>query len=168
MTVAPTLEPVLLRRAFGNFPTGVAALAALVDGRPTGIAVSSFTSVSLEPALVLVCVAHSSTTWPLLSSAERLGISVLSADQQEACRRLSGRDRDRFVGLSWWATESGAVVLHGASAWFECSVGLQCEAGDHDIVLLNVHDLDGDHSVTPLVFHASQFKRLDPVTSTGT
>lgn len=168
MTVAQAFEPPLLRRVFGNFPSGVAALAALVDSQPTGIAASSFTSVSLDPALVLVCVAHSSNTWPLLSRSERLGISVLSADQQEACRRLSSRDRDRFFGLSWWATDRGAVLLHGASAWFECSIAQQSEAGDHDIVLLNVHDLDGDHSVAPLVFHASQFKRLEPAPRTVT
>jgi len=64
MTQARAAGPNLLRRVFGTFPTGVAAVAALAEGRPVGIAVSSFTSVSLEPAMVLVCVAHSSTTWP--------------------------------------------------------------------------------------------------------
>ena len=67
MTLTESLEPVRLRHVFGTFPTGVAALAALVSDEPQGIAVNSFTSVSLDPAMVLVCVARTSTTWPLLS-----------------------------------------------------------------------------------------------------
>lgn len=165
MTLAGAVEarcgPLVLRRAFGTFPTGVAALAALVDGEPVGLAVSSFTSVSLDPPMVLVCVAHSSTTWPLLSRANRLGISVLSAGQERACQQLSARRPDRFSGLSWRATPGGAVFLSGASAWFECSVDDERPAGDHDIVVLTVHDLECDHSITPLVFHASRLRPLE-------
>ena len=162
MTLTETFEPLLLRRVYGTFPTGVAALAALVGGQPQGIAVSSFTSVSLEPPMVLVCVAHTSTTWPSLSHVPRLGISVLAADQERACRQLSARAGDRFAGLDWHATGHGAVLLDGASAWFECSVEQQTQAGDHDIVVLRVHDLDGDHAVTPLVFHGSRVRQLHP------
>lgn len=162
MSVVEALEPLRLRHVFGTFPTGVTALAAVVEGGPQGIAVSSFTSVSLDPAMVLVCVAHSSTTWPVLAPAPRLGISVLAADQERACRQLSARDGDRFAGLGWRATTHGAVLLDGASAWFECSIEQQSQAGDHDIVVLRVHDLDGDHSVPPLVFHGSRLRQLHP------
>jgi flavin reductase (DIM6/NTAB) family NADH-FMN oxidoreductase RutF len=157
-----TFEPLSLRRVFSAFPTGVTALAALVDGKPLGLAVSSFTSVSLEPALVLVCVARSSTTWPRLVGAPRLGISVLAADQERACQQLSARTDDRFAGLAWRATERGAVLLDGASAWFDCSVAQLTAAGDHDIVLLRIHDLDADHAVAPLVVHASRARHLGP------
>lgn len=160
MSLTETFEPRMLRRIFGVFPTGVAALAALVADVPAGIAVSSFTSVSLDPALVLVCVSHSSSTWPLIAGAPRLGVSVLAAGQQRACEQLSAKGADRFTGLGWRATTSGAVLLDGAGAWFECSVEQVCEAGDHDIVVLRVHDLDADHSVAPLVFHASRLRSL--------
>ena len=160
MTLARTIEPLVLRKVFGNFPTGVTALAALVDDRPVGIAVSAFTPVSLEPAMVLVCVGHSSTTWPLLSRAGRLGVSVLAAGQEEACKQLSARSGDRFAGLDYRTTADGAVFLVGASAWIETSVVDSRAAGDHDIVLLEVHNLDGDHEVSPLVFHASRLHRL--------
>ncbi len=73
MSVVEALEPLRLRHVFGTFPTGVTALAAVVEGGPQGIAVSSFTSVSLDPAMVLVCVAHSSTTWPVLAPAPGSG-----------------------------------------------------------------------------------------------
>jgi flavin reductase (DIM6/NTAB) family NADH-FMN oxidoreductase RutF len=160
MSVANVLEPLRLRRVFGAFPSGVIAIAALVDGKPLGIAASSFTSVSLDPALVSVCVAHSSTTWPVLVRAERFGLSVLAAEQEQACRQLSSRDGDRFAELPWRATHAGAVLLDGASAWLECSIETLVHAGDHDIVVLRVHDLDADERVTPLVFHASRFRRL--------
>ena len=158
----PALRPERLRHAFGAFPTGVTALAALVDGTPVGIAASSFTSVSLDPPLVSVCVAHSSATWPLLRERTRLGVSVLGAHQESACRQLAAREGDRFAGLDWHATADGAVLITGASAWFDCAVERLVPAGDHDIVLLRVHELDADHAVAPLVFHASRFRRLAP------
>jgi flavin reductase (DIM6/NTAB) family NADH-FMN oxidoreductase RutF len=155
------LHPAELRRVFGAFPTGVTAIAALVDGSPVGLAASSFTSVSLDPPLVSVCVAHSSTTWPLLSGSARLGVSVLSAQQELACRQLAARDGDRFASLDWRSTEDGAVLVEQASAWLDCSVEQLIRAGDHDIVLLRVHELDADPAVPPLVFHASGFRRLE-------
>jgi flavin reductase (DIM6/NTAB) family NADH-FMN oxidoreductase RutF len=155
------LGPAELRRAFGAFPTGVTAVAALADdGSPTGMAVSSFTSVSLDPPLLSVCVAHTSTTWPLLRDRTRLGVSVLGAHQELACRRLAAHDADRFAGLDWSATSDGAVRINGASAWFDCGIERIVTAGDHDIVVLRIHRLDADHAVTPLVFHASRFHRI--------
>ncbi|MBV9593882.1 MAG: flavin reductase family protein [Actinobacteria bacterium] len=160
MTVTTALDPARLRRVFGAFPSGVTAIAALIGGRPVGLAASSFTSVSLDPPLVSVCVAHSSTTWPVLRPAPRVGVSVLSAGQEDACRRLSARDGDRFAALDWRSHDSGAVVLADAGAWLECSIEQQVRAGDHDIVILRVHDLDADEAISPLVFHGSQFRRL--------
>jgi flavin reductase (DIM6/NTAB) family NADH-FMN oxidoreductase RutF len=161
LTAAEVLEPARLRRVFAAFPSGVTAIAAVVDGAPIAIVASSFTSVSLNPPLVSVCIAHSSATWPVLRTATRFGVSVLAADQEQACRQMSSRDRDRFADLEWRATPEGAVLLDGASAWLECSIQAQHRAGDHDIVVLLVHDLDADHGVKPLVFHASQFRRLE-------
>lgn len=158
--VGEILDPTRLRRVFGAFPSGVTAVAALADGRPAGLAASSFTSVSLDPPLVSVCVAHSSGTWPVLRRAERLGVSVLSAEQEAECRQLSTRGIDRFASLRWRATPAGAVLLDGASAWLECSIGQLVRAGDHDIVVLRVHDLDANPGRAPLVFHASRFRRL--------
>lgn len=162
MSVTQVLDSARLRRVFGAFPSGVTAIAALLDRVPVGIAASSFASVSLDPPLVSVCVAHSSTTWPVLRQAPRFGISVLSADQERAARQLSARDADRFAALAWRTTVDGAVLLDGASAWLECGIETQHRAGDHDIVVLRVHDLDADHAIGPLVFHASRFRRLHP------
>ncbi|MCW2498200.1 flavin reductase family protein [Jatrophihabitans sp.] len=160
-TLVASLDPQRLRRVFGAFPSGVAAVAAVVDGVPVGLAASSFTSVSLDPPLVSFCIARSSATWPLLLAAPRLGVSILSAEQEQAGRQLAGQAESRFADLSWRATQDGAVLLEGAGGWFETSIEQQVRAGDHDIVVLRVHDLDADHDIGPLVFHASQFHRLD-------
>ena len=159
--VPQVLDPGRLRHVFGAFPSGVAGVAALVDGVPVGIAASSFTSVSLHPALVSLCIAHTSSTWPVLRTAPRIGVSILSAGQEGAARQLAGGRGDRFAGLGWRATAGGAVLLEGASGWLETSIHQQVRAGDHDIVVLRVHDLDADHDISPLVFHASRFRRLE-------
>ena len=153
------LSQAQLRRVFATFPTGVAAVAAVVGGEPAGLAANSFVSVSLDPPLVSVCIAHTSTTWPTLRSADRLGISVLGDHQESVSRQLSSRDGARFAGLSWRATDDGAVLLSEASAWFDCSLEQEIPAGDHDIVLLRVHDL-GATEVMPLVFHGSTYRQL--------
>lgn len=155
------LDPVELRRVFGAFPSGVIAIAAMVDGRPVGLAASSFTSVSLDPPLVSICVANTSSTWPALRDAPRFGVSILAADQAEVCRQLASRDADRFAGLEWRAMADGEVVLEGSSAWLHCSMYAVYQGGDHDIVVLRIHDLDVDHGIRPLVFHASKFCRLE-------
>jgi flavin reductase (DIM6/NTAB) family NADH-FMN oxidoreductase RutF len=161
MTTTQVLDPTRLRRVFGAFPSGVTAVAALVDDAPVGIAASSFTPVSLEPALVSICVAHASRTWSVLRDAPRLGVSILSAGQAHAGRQLGSRGRERFTGLDWRATTDGAVLLEGASGWLDTSIYQQVHAADHDIVVLAVHNLDADYDVGPLVFHGSQFRRLE-------
>ena len=148
-----------LKRVFAAFPTGVAALAAVIDGEPAGLAASSFVSVSLDPPLVSVCVAHTSSTWPALRRAGRLGISVLADHQEQVSRQLSSRSAGRFAGLDWRATADGAVMLSEASAWFDCSLEQEIPAGDHEIALLRVHDL-GASEVMPLVFHGSSYRQL--------
>jgi flavin reductase (DIM6/NTAB) family NADH-FMN oxidoreductase RutF len=160
MTHPALIDAARLRNVFGMYPTGVAVLAAVVDGTREGLAASSFTSVSLDPPLVSVCVAHTSTTWPRLRTATRIGVSVLSAAQEQAGRQLASKEMDRFAGLAWRETSDGALLLEGASAWLDVSVHRHVAAGDHDIVLLAVHDLGGDLGTHPLVFHASQFRRL--------
>ncbi|SHN05437.1 flavin reductase family protein [Actinacidiphila paucisporea] len=154
------LSPARLRQVFSAFPTGVTAIAALVDGVPVGLAANSFTAVSLDPPLLTVCMAHTSTTWPLLADLPRLGVSVLGADQEHACAQLASRSADRFADLDWHATDGGAVLLDGATAWFDTSVERLIRAGDHDIVLLRIRAMDADHDVAPLVFHGSRFRRL--------
>lgn len=149
-----------LRRVYGAFPTGVAVVAGLVDDGPVGIAASSFVPVSLDPPLISVCVAHTSTTWPKLRGLPHIGISVLGAQQEQTARRLGARTGDRFADVAWRATVNGCVLLDGAAAWYDCAIVQQVPAGDHDIVLFGIHDLDAASDIRPLVFHASRYRKL--------
>ena len=160
IAIEPVVDGVQLRRAFGCFPSGVTALCALVAGQPAGMAASSFTSVSLDPPLVAVCINHTSTTWPLLRACPRLGLSVLAEGQSDACRTLAGSHSDRFSGTDWYARPDGSVFVHGSTAWLDCSVFDEILAGDHTVVLLEIHGVGADPEIPPLVFHGSAFRRL--------
>ncbi|WP_017592460.1 flavin reductase family protein [Nocardiopsis potens] len=164
---APARPPVDGRRfrdALGRFPTGVVAITGRdpESGRPAGLAANSFTSVSLDPPLVGFCVAHTSTSWPALRRAGRLAVSILGADQEEACRRLASKGGDKFAGLGHFPSPSGAPVLDGAPAWLECSVEAEHPAGDHLIVVARVHHLDTDGAAGggPLVFYRGGYGDL--------
>jgi flavin reductase (DIM6/NTAB) family NADH-FMN oxidoreductase RutF len=150
-----------LRRAFSMFPSGVTGVCALVDGTPVGMAASSFTSVSLQPPLVSVCIDRKSTTWPLLARAARLGVSVLSSEHAELARALSARDRDRFAGAGWHTNDDGALFLLGATLWLDCAVSEAITAGDHFIVLLEVLETRLFPDLSPLIFHRSELRALD-------
>jgi flavin reductase (DIM6/NTAB) family NADH-FMN oxidoreductase RutF len=150
----------LLRQAFGCFPSGVTAFCGLLDGVAEGMAASSFTSVSLDPALVSVCVANTSTTWPKLAKLDRLGLSVLAGDHAPIARALASKTGDRFDGVDWTATDSGAVFVHGATLWLECAPFKRVEAGDHEIVVLQIVSLAMYPDVAPMVFHRSNFHEL--------
>ena len=155
-----TFDPQELRRIFSRYPSGVVALAGLVNDAPVGLAASSFTSVSLDPPLVSVCIAQESTTWPVLRGAPSIGISVLAASHHREGRQLAARNADRFARVAWHRGEHDAVLLHGAAATMCCSILREVPAGDHLVVLLQVQAINEAPHVEPLVFHASRFRGL--------
>ncbi|WP_033342048.1 flavin reductase family protein [Catenuloplanes japonicus] len=150
----------VLRAAFARFPSGVTALSALVDGEPTGMAVSAFLSVSLAPPLIAVSVQRSSRTWPELRRSGGIGVSVLAAGHGGLSRQLSGAAAGRFTGVDWAGAASGAVRIEGAAAWFDCVLDQELPAGDHVIALLAVRHVEYRQDVPPLVFHGSAFRQL--------
>ncbi|AFA75495.1 flavin reductase-like domain-containing protein [Gordonia polyisoprenivorans VH2] len=154
------LDAARLRKAFGIFPTGVVAVAAEVDGAVIGLAASSFTSVSLDPPLVSVSIANTSKTWPDLRRADHLGVTVLADHQDVLCRQLAGPVAQRFDGVLLNASDEGAVTLDDGLAQFDCTVYREVEAGDHIIVLLELHGVDHPETGSPLIFHRSGFGRL--------
>ncbi len=153
-------DPKRLRQAFGCFPSGVVALAAMDGGEPAGMAVTSFTSVSVAPPLVSVCAQRTSRTWPRLRGSARLGLSVLAEGHGDVALRLSHKESDRFADVGWEATPDGSVFVHGATAWLDCRGYDEIPAGDHVLVLLEVVGLLSRPDVAPLVFHGSRFRAL--------
>lgn len=152
-----------LRSAFALFPSGVAAIAAEVDGVPRVLVASSFqVGISADPPLVLFAVQRTSESWPVLRRAARLGVSVLGEAHEAACRQLASKVADRFSGIATERTDSGAILIGGAPAHLECVIESEMPAGDHDLVLLRVLALATDPAAAPLVFHGSTFRRLSP------
>lgn len=165
LTTNQDLDHARLRQAFGVFPTGVVAVAAEVDGRPVGLAASSFTSVSLDPPLVSFSVARSSRTWPDLRRAEHLGVTILADHHGDVCRQLAGPVEQRFESVPVTVSGEGAVTLDEGLARFDCTIYREVEAGDHVLVLLRLHAVDHPRAASgggggPLVFHRSGFGRL--------
>lgn len=150
-----------LRRALSSFPTGVVAVCCVGEKQdPVGMAVNSFTSISLQPPLVAISVARSSRTWPELSKTETLGLSVLGSEQEHASRNLSSRTGDRFADVTWQNTTGDAVHIDGAALWLTCKVYETVNAGDHLIVLLSVEEIAHFSDVEPLVFHQSRYRAI--------
>lgn len=155
--------PAELRKIFGAFPSGVVAVCARRAGRPVGMAVSSFTPVSLDPPLISVCIQRTSITWPWLKEAPMLGVSLLGQHHEHACRRLSRKEGDRFDGVDTTVSASGSIHIRAACAWFDCSIESEFLAGDHVIVVLLVEQSGMADGTAPLVFHGSRFRRLAEV-----
>jgi flavin reductase (DIM6/NTAB) family NADH-FMN oxidoreductase RutF len=154
------LDPARLREAFGIFPTGVVAVAAAVDGQLTGLAASSFTSVSLAPPLVSVSIANTSKTWTSLRRAAHLGVTVLADHHRVAARQLAGPVEARFKGLQVVLSDDGAATLADGLARFDTTIYREVKAGDHTIVLLRLHAVEHADVSPPLVFHRSGWGRL--------
>ncbi|ADB50569.1 flavin reductase family protein [Conexibacter woesei] len=148
------------RRVLAHVPTPVVVVAAF-DDAPIGLAVGSFTSISLDPPLVGFFVDHRSSTWPRVARAGGFTVNVLADSQEELGRRFGTKGADRFAGVSWRAGRAGAPLLDGALAWIECELEEVIETGDHQLVMGAVRRLEARDGASPLVFHRSGFARLE-------
>lgn len=149
------------RQVLGRFPTGVTVItAAGCEGRPTGFAVGSFFSVSLEPPLVGFCAGKGSSSWPAIRSTGAFCVNVLSHDQEQLCRQFSSKTVDKFEGLDWQAASTGSPRLAGVVAWIDCDIESVHDAGDHEICIGRVRALDIDREEGPLLFYRSGYGRF--------
>ncbi len=134
LTGAPA--PADMRAALANFATGVAVISTLdPQGKPFGMTVNSFNSVSLDPPLVLWSIglrAHSLAIW---RAAGGFVVNILAADQENLCRQFSSRVDDRFAGVDWTAGRDGLPLLAGTVAAFECRTWARYPGGDHEIIV---------------------------------
>ena len=154
------LDPLLFRQVLGNFATGVVIVASLHEGVPRGMAVNSFTSVSLDPPLIAFCASRSSSTWPAMRAASRFAVNVLTSEQEDVCRTFARSGADRFAGLAWSAPDGGPPLLDGALAHLVCTYEAVHEAGDHELVLGRVVSVQQRADGEPLVFFRGGYARL--------
>jgi flavin reductase len=163
---ASTLDISAFRKAMSSFPTGVTVVTvASGDGNMHGVTVNSFSSVSLDPMLVLVCLNESGRAVGLIERAGVFGVNVLSAGQQDVSNRFADRDRPvgsaMFAGVPFEPGVTGCPVLAGAAASYDCLLRHSYRAGDHLIVLGEVVALIHRPQLEPLIFHAGAYKSLE-------
>ncbi|MBG52255.1 MAG: flavin reductase family protein [Alphaproteobacteria bacterium] len=149
------------RNALGEFATGVAVVTTAVDGEaPIGLTINSFSSVSLEPPLVLWCLDKGSDTFDLFGRAKGFTINILNAEQQAVSGQLA---RPGHHGLGGLALEEGSnhcPRLVGAPAAFECEVEARHDAGDHVIFVGRVVAFHRDETHAPLIYHRGHYRAL--------
>ena len=156
-TTDPSLRDVMAR-----YPTGVTIVAACEPGgAPFGLTVNSFTSVSLDPPLVLVCIGHSSSSHDRLVSGRGFAVNVLAADQGDVALRFASEpSHGRFDDVEWGRSPSGDPVLSGAAAWLDCVLDEVLTGGDHSILLGRVES-SGLSERPALVFHRGRMSSTD-------
>jgi flavin reductase (DIM6/NTAB) family NADH-FMN oxidoreductase RutF len=160
VTALSKIEKQQFRRICGKFASGI-TIATVKDasGAPHGMTANSFTSVSMTPPLVLICVDHSARILEHFRIGPHFGVNILGAGQKHLSDKFAGRGYDRFEGVEWFPGETGVPLLPGVLATIECARVNLVTAGDHDIVIgevLHANCQDGE----PLVFYASEYRSL--------
>jgi len=150
------------RQVLGHYPTGVVVVTAVgEDGNPAGLAIGSFTSVSLDPPLVAFFPGKSSSSWPAIEAAGSFCVNILGEDQEDICRVFASKGTDKFATIGWRPGRTGAPVIDDVIAWIECTIERVDEAGDHFVVLGRVVDLELGHHGGPLVFFRGGYGRYE-------
>jgi flavin reductase (DIM6/NTAB) family NADH-FMN oxidoreductase RutF len=154
-------DPRTLRDALGCFATGVTVVTCVrADGDPAGLTVNSFTSLSLDPPLLLVCLAKEALSAAALTEASHFAVNVLQTGQRPASIRFSTRDEDRFGTTPWSCGEGGAPILADSLGVFECERYAVHEGGDHHILVGKVVKASFDASLDPLLYFRGSYRRL--------
>jgi flavin reductase (DIM6/NTAB) family NADH-FMN oxidoreductase RutF len=154
-------DPRAFRDALGQFATGVTIVTtSAADGTPIGLTANSFTSVSLEPPLVLVSLSHRLKSLPSFATSAAFSINVLGEDHGELAMRFATPHRDKWSGGHFACGENGCPRFTAAAAVFECRKYAVHPAGDHDLYLGEVTRFATQQERRPLIFHRGRFGRI--------
>jgi len=150
------------RHVLGHYPTGVCAVTAMADNMPVGMIIGSFTSASLDPPLIAFFPDKRSTSWPKIEATGRFCVNILAAHQNDVCRALASKAENKFEQINYRHSGSGMPIINGAVAWIDCDLYSVHEAGDHYMVLGQVHSLNAEHSHRPLLFFQGGYGQFSP------
>lgn len=156
-----SVDPDTFRAALGRFATGVTIVTTHENGIDYGMTVSAFSSVSLQPALVMACIGHEASMAPAIARAEVFGVSILERSQEPLSRHFADTDATRFEGFGFSrGLLTGVALLDDALAWLECRIAQRVPAGDHTIVVGEVLAAvpRGDH---PLLYYRGGYAQLE-------
>ena len=160
MDAPSDFDPRALREAFGAFATGVTIVTGVdADGERVGLTANSFTSVSLDPPLLLVCPARSASALPALTTSWRFAVNVLTLDQQAVADRFTRRGIDRFADAAW-SLWHGLPVLADTCASFVCDVHAVLDGGDHAILVGRVKALRTSPEAEPLLYVRGSYRQV--------
>lgn len=157
-----------LREAMSRFASGVTVVTALSGEERFGITASSFTGVSMEPPLVLVCIARALHTHAAIESSRAFAVNILGVHQREVARRFAGltpEAGDRFTGLAWATGRTGAPLLEGSLATLDCTLYARHDGGDHTIFVGAVVDVHVSTEKAPLLYHDRLWRRSETLES---
>jgi flavin reductase (DIM6/NTAB) family NADH-FMN oxidoreductase RutF len=160
-------DPARFKEAMGTFATGVTVVTGIEEGRPAGFTCQSFLSLSIDPPYVALAPARTSTSWPRIARAGTFCVNVLADDQGAVGQAFAVSGGDKFAGVAWRpAPATGSPVIEGSLAWVDCRVELVHDAGDHELIIGRVLDLDvGADGRGPLLFFRSKFATVADRTS---
>ena len=151
------VEPDQMREVLGHFASGVTVLTALTADGPIGFTCQSFSSLSLDPPLVVFAPGRSSATWPRLRDLGRFCVNVLAEGQDDVSRSFARSGVDKFEGVRWTTSAGGSPVLDGVVAWIDAALWAEYDGGDHTLVAAQVLDLGADAERRPLLFHRGAY-----------
>ena len=152
------IDPTHFRSVLGHYPTGVSVVTGWrEEGDAAGLAIGTFTSVSLDPPLVGFCPAKKSGSWPLMRRHGRFCVNVLGADQLDLCEKFAAPGAAKFEGVSHRLSANGLPVLDGIIAAIECEIAAEHDAGDHHVVIGRVLALDTLRVAAPLLFFQGKY-----------
>ncbi len=155
-----TVDPNELRRVAGRFPTGVAVVTTTHDGRPCGLTVNSFASVSLDPPLVLVCVSQAARAFACIDAESRFTVNVLAEGQDAVARLFASTASDKFEQLGYRPSSRGDPVIDGVHAWLDCEVVARHPGGRTHTIYVALVTALADGMGRPLVFHGGRYGGL--------
>lgn len=158
----PIFEQSELRRVLGSFCSGVTVVTTMTPDGPAGFTCQSFSSLSLDPPLVLISPAKSSKTWPVIREASTFAINILAEDHDGFSGQFARSGTDKFAGVSWTEGPQGSPILPGVVAWAECELWAEYEGGDHTIVAARVLALGDEADTRPLLFFRSRYHVTSP------
>lgn len=146
----------LMKQVNRQFVTGVTVVTVMDDDRPRGLAVNAFSSISLDPPTVMVCVQRTSSTHDSLFRASHLAINILSTDQLDVVNRFASRSDDKFAGLDWSAGPFGSPVIERSSAQMEAVIRERLQASTHTVFICRVVHATVTERI-PMVYSAGRF-----------
>jgi len=160
------IRPDRYREVMGHFATGISIVTALEGSRPHGITVNAFSSVSLEPALVMVALDRRRYITPIVRDAGRYAVNVLGADQQSLSDCFAhapvSPGREAFCGATWQPGPTGLPLIAGSIATLECTIVETFSAGDHDLFIGRVDSLEQhDVDMAPLLYYRRRYLRIE-------